>query len=83
MKKILVGSTLMTLSYIGFTPIANAQECGTVTIASMNWQSAEVLASIDKFILEKGLGCAAETTIGDTVPTITSMAEKGPAGHRS
>lgn len=53
------------------------QECGNVTIASMNWQSAEVLASLDGFILEHGYGCDVEITIGDTVPTITSMVEKG------
>lgn len=51
--------------------------CGRVTIASMNWQSAEVLSNIDKIILESGYGCRAEVTIGDTVPTITSMVEKG------
>lgn len=43
----------------------------------MNWQSAEVLSNLDKFILNEGYGCEAEITVGDTVPTITSMAEKG------
>lgn len=56
---------------------ASAQDCGDVTIASMNWQSAEVLANLDAFILEHGFGCNVEVTIGDTVPTITSMVEKG------
>jgi len=56
---------------------ASAAECGDVTIASMNWQSAEVLANVDKFILDKGYGCNANITTGDTVPTITSMVEKG------
>jgi glycine betaine/proline transport system substrate-binding protein len=41
------------------------------------WQSAEVLSNLDKFILNEGYGCEAEITVGDTVPTITSMAEKG------
>lgn len=54
-----------------------AAVCGPVVIASMNWQSAEVLSNIDKFILTNGYGCEAEITVGDTVPTITSMAEKG------
>ena len=54
-----------------------AQECGDVTIASMNWQSAEVLANLDAFILTNGFGCDVDITIGDTVPTITSMVEKG------
>ena len=56
---------------------AYAQDCGDVTIASMNWQSAEVLASLDKFILENGYGCTVSVISGDTVPTLTSMAERG------
>lgn len=56
---------------------ANAAECGSVTIASMNWQSAEVLSNVDKIILGSGYGCDATITTGDTVPTITSMSEKG------
>lgn len=56
---------------------ASAQACGEVTIASMNWQSAELLANIDKLILSKGFGCNAQVITGDTVPTLTSMAEKG------
>ena len=35
-------------------PVAAA--CGKVTVANMNWQSAEVLAQIDAFILGKGYG---------------------------
>ena len=31
----------------------------------MNWQSAEVLANVDKFILDKGYGCNANITTGD------------------
>ncbi|MEI2686302.1 MAG: ABC transporter substrate-binding protein [Cypionkella sp.] len=57
--------------------VALAQGCGSVVIASMNWQSAEVLAAVDKFILEKGYDCQAEVIVGDTVPTLTSMIEKG------
>jgi glycine betaine/proline transport system substrate-binding protein len=51
--------------------------CGNVTIANMNWQSAEVIASIDKFVLSKGYGCDAELVPGDTMPTLTAMMEKG------
>ena len=47
---------------------AQASDCGDVTIASMNWQSAEVLASLDKFILNEGYGCNAEIIQGGTVP---------------
>lgn len=58
-------------------PAETAQACGKVTVASMNWQSAEVLASIDKIILSQGFGCEVEIVPGDTMPTLTSMMEKG------
>jgi len=52
-------------------------ECGDVTIAEMNWASAGVAAQVDKIILEKGYGCSVELVAGDTMPTFTSMNEKG------
>jgi glycine betaine/proline transport system substrate-binding protein len=75
--KNLLASTAMLLGTIAGSSLANAADCGDVTIASMNWQSAEVISNLDKIILNEGYGCNAEITIGDTVPTITSMAEKG------
>lgn len=65
------------VGFLGWAEAASAAGCGDVTIASMNWQSAEVLANVDRFILNKGFGCNADITTGDTVPTITSMVEKG------
>ncbi|MGF1734001.1 ABC transporter substrate-binding protein [Photobacterium satsumensis] len=56
---------------------ANASECGKVTIADMNWSSASLIANIDRFILEHGFDCDAELIPGDTMPTGTSMIEKG------
>ncbi|TCV62973.1 glycine betaine/proline transport system substrate-binding protein [Neorhizobium sp. R1-B] len=73
----LLASTCLALGMFGAFAGAEAAECGDVTIASMNWQSAEVLASLDKIILTEGYGCDAEIIVGDTVPTITSMVEKG------
>jgi glycine betaine/proline transport system substrate-binding protein len=75
--KQLLASTCLMVGLIGGASFASAAQCGTVTIASMNWQSAEVLSNLDKLILNNGYGCDAEITVGDTVPTITSMAEKG------
>ncbi|ODN70853.1 ABC transporter substrate-binding protein [Methylobrevis pamukkalensis] len=75
--KSLLASTCLIGAALAFAPAAVAAECGSVTIASMNWQSAEVLSALDKIILEEGYGCEAEVTVGDTVPTITSMVEKG------
>lgn len=51
-------------------------DCGRVTIADMNWASAEFAAYIDKIILENGYGCEVEMVPGDTMPTSTSMMEK-------
>ena len=76
MRKLLA-STILAATFAGVAGAASAQECGRVTIANMNWQSAEVIANIDKIILSEGYGCDAELVIGDTVPTLTSMTEKG------
>jgi len=55
---------------------AQEQACGEVSIAAMTWQSGEIMAALDKFVLEKGYGCTVETVVGDTVMIITSMVEK-------
>lgn len=61
-----------------FSTSAMAQEsCGQVSIAEMNWASAGVIAWIDKIMLEEGYGCTVELIAGDTMPTFTSMNEKG------
>lgn len=72
-----LAATCLALGLLAAAPPASAADCSDVTIASMNWQSAEVLANLDKFILSKGYGCSADIIVGDTVPTITSMVEKG------
>ena len=76
MKSLLLAASAV-VGCLGWAGSASAAGCGDVTIASMNWQSAEVLANVDKFILNKAFGCNADITTGDTVPTITSMVEKG------
>lgn len=53
------------------------QTCGKVTIAEMNWSSAALMANVDQFILKHGYGCDAQLVTGDTMPTGTSMIEKG------
>lgn len=67
----------LALALAAMSQTASAAECGNMTIASMTWQSAEVLASLDKFILDNGYGCNAEIITSDTVPAITSMIERG------
>lgn len=54
-------------------------KCGTsdeITIASMTWLSAGVLAQVTHRILSAGYGCNAKIVPGDTVPTATSMLTK-------
>ncbi|MFD1797393.1 ABC transporter substrate-binding protein [Paracoccus aurantiacus] len=68
---------LALLGLIVAAPAAYAQdECGSVSIAEMNWASAGLAAWVDKIILEEGYGCDVELVTGDTVPTFTSMNEK-------
>merc|ERR1712230_78016 len=67
--------TAVTASLI-FSSFAYAS-CGKIKIAEMNWASAELMANVDKIILEKGYGCEVEMVAGATMPTFTSMNEKG------
>ena len=60
-----------------FTQTAANAACGKITYANMNWASASLMANIDKIILEKGFGCQVELLPGDTMPSFTSMNEKG------
>ena len=52
-------------------------ECGRIQIADMNWPSASLMAEVDRVILTEGYGCEVEVVAGSTVPTFTSMNEKG------
>ena len=61
---------------VGLASAASAEDCGYITVANMNWPSAEVLAHIDNIILSEGFGCSVELIPGDTMPTFTSMNEK-------
>ena len=74
-KKIII-SILSVLLFGAFTSVANAA-CGKLVIAEQNWASAELMANVDKIILEKGYGCEVELVPGATMPTFTSMNDKG------
>ena len=56
---------------------AFAAECGDVSIAEMDWASAEMMANVDAIILEEGYGCNVELIPGATTTTFASMSEKG------
>ena len=74
-KRILL-SLALVFGLTSFGSVANAA-CGKITIANMNWASANFMAEVDKVILEKGYGCSVELVPGSTMPTFTSMQEKG------
>nr|WP_321454898.1 ABC transporter substrate-binding protein [uncultured Cohaesibacter sp.] len=73
MKRLLIAALMITGSALS----AQAAECGKVTIADMNWNSATLIGNVDRIILESGFGCEAEMVPGDTMPTGASMTEKG------
>ena len=75
MKRIVYA--LVALGAVLSASSANAAACGDVVLSAFSWQSSEALANIDQFILNNGYGCNATIVAGDTVPTITSMIEKG------
>jgi len=72
----LIISALVILGFTSFSGVANAK-CGNISIANMNWASANFMAEVDKVILEEGYGCTVELVPGATMPTFTSMQEKG------
>ena len=74
-KNIII-SALVILGFTSFSGIANAK-CGKLVIAEQNWASAELMANVDKIILEEGYGCDVELVPGATMPTFTSMNDKG------
>jgi glycine betaine/proline transport system substrate-binding protein len=51
--------------------------CGKLSIAEMDWASAEFLANLDKVVLEKGFGCEVELVQTSTVAGLSSATEKG------
>ncbi|MES9869779.1 MAG: glycine betaine ABC transporter substrate-binding protein [Sedimenticola sp.] len=76
MRKTAFVATALTLLATSTATYA-AQQCGKVTIAEMNWASAELMANVDKIILEEGYGCDVELVPGATQTTFASMNEKG------
>lgn len=73
MKKLLLSTVLAGSAVAG----AAHADCGDVTLSAFSWQSSEAMTYVDQFILTNGYGCNVEVVAGDTVPTITSLIEKG------
>ncbi|MCW7552100.1 ABC transporter substrate-binding protein [Endozoicomonas gorgoniicola] len=71
-------SLSLSLSAIAHPSVAaDKDQCGKVTLADMNWNSATLIAHIDQFVLTHAFHCKVELVPGDTMPTGASMIEKG------
>ena len=68
--KNIILSAIIALGLTSFSGVANAK-CGKLVIAEQNWASAELMANVDKMILELGYGCDVELVPGATMPTFT------------
>lgn len=77
MMKVLFAPAALYVGLFALSSPAQAADCGSVSIAEMNWASAGVAAQVDKIILEKGYGCTVQIVPGDTIPTFNSMNERG------
>ncbi|AOY89773.1 glycine/betaine ABC transporter substrate-binding protein [Marinobacter salinus] len=73
----LTSSVLLCAAAAAAPAIAQADECGQVSITEMNWASASVVTNVAKFIMEQGYGCEVSVVPSDTVPAVTSVAENG------
>jgi len=45
---------------LGSVTVQAQEACGNVSISNMNWQSAELIANVDAYILQHGFGCDVE-----------------------
>ena len=78
MKKLLVSAAIAGACMFGVTGQASADgHCGSLTMAEWNWASGELMANVDKIILEEGYGCKIELIPGATTATFATMNEKG------
>ena len=60
-------AVVLALGVLSINANANSK-CGKIKIAEMNWASAELIANIDKIILEEKFGCQVQLVSGATIP---------------
>lgn len=76
MKRFIFGSAIAAIGTLAAPTLALAQDkCGEVTITQMNWDSAAIVTSVSKFLMEQGYSCEVTVVPSDTTPAITSLAE--------
>jgi len=74
MKKLLMATVVMAAGMAGSSAFA---ECGSIKMAEFNWASGELMANVDKIIMEEGYGCDIELVVGGTTAIFAGMNEKG------
>lgn len=72
LKQLTVLIVLFALTYK-----VQATECGKVTIADMDWDSATFVANVDSFILQHGFGCETELVPSETIVAAKSILLQG------
>ncbi len=79
MKNIIKGMAFAGAVFAASTALSTSAyaECGDIKVAEFNWASGELMANVDKFILENGYGCGVELIVGGTTAIFASMNEKG------
>jgi glycine betaine/proline transport system substrate-binding protein len=77
MMKLLPLKMTLLSAVIGLSTSHAFAACGSVSIAEMNWATAEFAANLDKIILSEGYGCDVELVPGATNTTFASMESKG------
>jgi glycine betaine/proline transport system substrate-binding protein len=77
MKSVIFGLAVAGSAFLFSAGAQAADDCGEITIAEMNWASAEFIANLDKVVLEEGFGCSVELIPGATMTTFASMESKG------
>ncbi|MCF4166007.1 ABC transporter substrate-binding protein [Zavarzinia compransoris] len=68
---------MAAVAAFAFPALAQAADCGKVSITEMNWASGSVVTNVAKFLMEQGYGCEVTVVPSDTVPAVTSVAENG------
>ncbi len=76
MTKLALAALGTTLTLAGAAKAESHGECGAISIAEWNWASGELMANVDKIILEEGYGCEVTLVPGATTTTFASMNEK-------
>ena len=79
MNRPIVAVLFVMLSLLTARPSLADEECGAVTIASLNWASAEIMAEIDRIILSAGYGCDTEISSTESVPILEAIAQSEDA----